>query len=438
MGSFIRVFFFSLFVFIGFCFVSILAQPSAERQSPEHASAFPFIHYSENQLEFLGKDYGRSNYDKLFATIDSVEHGTKKQIHILHIGGSHIQADVWTGEVRKRLREFIPNATGARGFIFPQKLAHTNGSPNFQVQYTGEWMAFRNTNRAPLYPIGLAGVTASTFDSAASIDITLTGEEHAAFPYPQYTFTRARVFHNVDSTCFALTLADTSVPSFRSSSAGWGFTEFAFKEPQKKLELRITKTDSAQRQFVFYGASLETDEAGFVYHAIGINGSTVPAYLRCSLLPRQLALIKPDLIILSIGLNDTRSPHFTEESHERNYDELIKMLRQGSPDAAILFTTNSDNYRRWSQPNDKTLIARKATRDLAMRHNAAVWDLFNIMGGLGSFKAWKESGLAKPDKVHFNREGYQLIGKLFFDSFVEAYRTRFGKRPSYTSQDTLR
>jgi lysophospholipase L1-like esterase len=54
--------------------------------------------------------------------------------------------------------------------------------------------------------------------------------------------------------------------------------------------------------------------------------------------------------------------------------------------------------------------------ELSKEENAAVWDLFNIMGGLNSIRKWEAQTLAKPDKVHFTNEGYQLKADLLFDA----------------------
>lgn len=389
-------------------------------------SIYPFIRYSENKLQFYGNDFERSGYAQFFRTMEDIKQGKKKKLKILHIGGSHIQADVWSGETRKLLREWSKQE-GERGFIFPQKLARSNGSPNFLVSYTGWWSYHKNILPKVSYPIGLAGVAAATHDSLAHLAITLVGESHAEFPYPQYHFTRAKIFHNADSSCFELAL-DTNIAHQKTTSAGWGYTEFLFEKPQTRLPLKVQKTSPNQIQFVLYGINLENDEAGFSYSAVGINGATVNAFLHCSLLELHLKTVQPDLVIFSLGVNDSRYEPFNVQAYEKNYDNLVQMIKSASPNAAILFTTNSDNFkRRWRQ-NNNTPIARDALIRLAKRHNAAVWDLFNVMGGLGSFKQWHNAKLAKKDRVHFNRQGYRLIGKLMFDAILDGYETRLNAR----------
>ena len=66
----------------------------------------------------------------------------------------------------------------------------------------------------------------------------------------------------------------------------------------------------------------------------------------------------------------------------------------------------------------------KDTTCLAEKHDASLWDLFSVMGGLDSVKLWEEQGLAQKDKVHFTKKGYELVGNLFFDAFINAYSNK--------------
>ena len=59
--------------------------------------------------------------------------------------------------------------------------------------------------------------------------------------------------------------------------------------------------------------------------------------------------------------------------------------------------------------------------ELATAHHAGVWNLFDIMGGLRSMQAWENAGLAQHDKVHFTKEGYELVGDLMYNALMERY-----------------
>jgi lysophospholipase L1-like esterase len=147
--------------------------------------------------------------------------------------------------------------------------------------------------------------------------------------------------------------------------------------------------------------------------------------LRCEDFERDLALIKPDLVIFGIGINDAAEKDFDKWIFKQNYKELIKIIQRVNPDCAMLFMTNNDSFKRIKknkyQVNENGLVAQQAFMEMGKKYNAAVWDQFDIMGGLNSMKEWEDAGLAKKDKVHFTNEGYRLLGDLLYNAFIDRY-----------------
>lgn len=105
-----------------------------------------------------------------------------------------------------------------------------------------------------------------------------------------------------------------------------------------------------------------------------------------------------------------------------NYDSIIQTVKEVNPDVAILLTTNNDSYYNRKTPNKRAILVKEAMYELAERHDAAVWDLFEIMGGLNSIFQWQKNGLAKKDKIHLTPAGYKLVGDLLFEAILNAYK----------------
>ena len=53
--------------------------------------------------------------------------------------------------------------------------------------------------------------------------------------------------------------------------------------------------------------------------------------------------------------------------------------------------------------------------------DAGVWNMYDVMGGLNSIVLWQRNGLAQRDKIHFTREGYLIMGDLFFNALMKDF-----------------
>jgi hypothetical protein len=47
--------------------------------------------------------------------------------------------------------------------------------------------------------------------------------------------------------------------------------------------------------------------------------------------------------------------------------------------------------------------------------------MYEVMGGLNSIVLWQKNNLAQADKIHFTREGYLIIGDLFFNALMQRF-----------------
>ena len=97
----------------------------------------------------------------------------------------------------------------------------------------------------------------------------------------------------------------------------------------------------------------------------------------------------------------------------------MQMALRANPNCALLLTVPNDSYyhRRYLNKN----IARERTviKELAAEYGMAVWDLYGIMGELGSSKTWQTNKLMRSDKIHFTHDGYHLKGEMFIDGFLK-------------------
>jgi hypothetical protein len=317
--------------------------------------------------------------------------------------------------MRKSLQLLDDSLSGARGMVFPFKLAETNNPSNYEVSYTGNWQGYRSSVNSHNANWGVTGITAITSDSIASIKYTFN---KASVPV---SFTRVRVFCNYAYNGYDVHVANTAMLAGVKAEKADNYILFRFKQPVDSLELFIFKTENDSSHFELYGIVLENDFPGFVYHAIGVNGSSFSSFQKCKMFQQQLKFLKPDVAIVSIGTNDSFDPDFDSLKYELNYEDFILKIKQVNPKCALLLTVPNDSYAQKKYHNKNTEIIQRVIERLANKYDAKVWDFFTIMGGNFSAKKWKEAGLMKDDLIHFTKEGYLLKGKLLFDAFMGEY-----------------
>ena len=359
-------------------------------------------------------------YHAFFKKLDKLFFEGEGNVTVLHIGGSHIQAGTFSHQHRSNWLETFPGIVGNRGLLFPFSAAKTNNPYNYKTAYTGEWDVSRNPNPNPPFTMGLSGICIASKDSFASIEIQMRNAENLFFD-----FNTIYVLGHCDSGRIfpVIQIADsvTIEGLYDSTRRAYRFDLGKYVET---FRLSFRMNDSLWEPFYLRGFWVENQLPGFTYVDVGVNGASVPSYLKCSLLENDLAFVKPDLCIFSIGINDASGSNFDTAQFQRNYKELIKRIKTVAPDCAILFTTNNDSYiksRKNYYNNPNGLLAKQAFLSMATYYKTGVFDLFSFMGGLGSMKKWEQDGLTLKDKVHFNPQGYRLLGDLLYNALVAEY-----------------
>lgn len=385
---------------------------SQEPPYPYDVKKYSYIRYLDNRFQFFNDSAAFVlMYEKYF-TLAARGEGN---INIIHIGGSHIQADVYTHRVRERIQTIYNSTNSARGFVFPYKIAKTNNPKNFETRYSGLWRACSNIDNSTHCRLGLSGMAITTYDTTSSIFVAFPSDNEL-----QYQFNRVKIFHEQGDEYFNFEI-EAPGKQFISTNDSMGYTEVIFDQFLGGLLLKVVETDTAQSLFTLYGISLESDEPGILYHSIGVNGASIPSYLECALFSQHMKALAPDLVVISLGTNDAYTRNFNQEVYKQNYIELLKRVKNAAPNAAILLTVPNDSYLYRRYINTNTEKMEGVIIELAKEYGYGVWDFYHIMGGLNSAYVWHKDGLMQYDRVHFTREGYLLKGDLFFNAFLKGF-----------------
>ena len=365
-------------------------------------SKYGFIDTSLNKIQF---PKGNKSFEPFFKKLDTLVFENRGKVRILHIGGSHIQADVMSGRIREHLVKEYPGASAGRGFVFPFSAAKTNTPSSYGSMYKGIWDMSKNVLREVKKPLGLLGIAVSTSDPRAEFSILLNRYN----PQPIWSETRVRLFgysdngdvipvlhvdsteipgkldsatqsftfpipHPIDSIVIsfrwldslqqaeiarfitdslrqdsiarAAALADSlakdslarkdsskkktslvAIPDnvalpldsmFQDSSViDTALDEPPPFEPEPMAPLDVSSNESkpGRPRFTITGIYTESDAPGIMYTNVGINGAKVPNYFEtvCPNFEKELAFLKPDLVIFAIGINDANVDRFDDK-----------------------------------------------------------------------------------------------------------------------------
>lgn len=176
-------------------------------------------------------------------------------------------------------------------------------------------------------------------------------------------------------------------------------------------------------------ARLAADFGAVSYTDMGVNGATCLTFTHPERIA-GIAALKPELLIVSFGTNESHNRRYNATIHYNQMDELVQLLRDSLPGVAILLTTPPGSYdstrkrrrKRSYAVNPRTAVAAETIRRYAVNHRLLVWDMYGAVGG--SHRAcvnWTEAGLMRPDHVHYLPEGYILQGNLLYQALIQAY-----------------
>jgi lysophospholipase L1-like esterase len=378
------------------------------------ASQYGFINTDCNHFQFFTKE--SPNWMTLFDEMQQMISKKDRKLNFYHIGGSHIQADIYTHDFRTFLQTHWSGLSGERGLVFPFDLAKTNNPSNYHFSSPNQWKSFRSVNdHADDLDFGITGATIKCPDSV----ITINFKHMRTMIKPP--FNQLRILHNTGEFPYDLNFGGQELlVSETSHHDELGYTDVTFTDYIDSLDLQFVKNVSDPYTLEIYGFEFLNELPGITYNAIGINGAGLYTYLGNEHFLRDLKVHPPDLFVFSVGTNDayTSFNSFDPSVYKRNLESLMKLILSVNPKCALLLTVPNDNQFH-NAPNKNTERQREVIIQLAQEYQMPIWDFYGLMGELGSSVTWKKNGLMQSDYVHFSSTGYHLIGNLLINAFTK-------------------
>lgn len=409
----------------------------------------------------------------VFEKLLELEESKTGTLNIVHIGDSHIQADLFTGVIRKNLQERFGNS--GLGFTFPYSLAKTNGTHHIKYASNAVWESYRNIYPVTDKQVGLSGIflsgkndffiAANVTDTAFyfnSLKIITPGNNNN---FEVATASKIRLETVITPQVRTHKIKNGEALSLIAQKYGTTITELKKLNGLKNNTIRagkilkipgtqIMKSEVRREYFdplplvkdslyyTFYskealskiylipaqnlapyslnGLVLEKDAPGILYHNIGVNGAKFSDYNKHPLFFEQLPALQPDLIVLSLGTNESFDKMAAEE-YIVQLNLFLENIRIKNPDTAIIITTPPPSLFSRKHPNIFVTDYSKKIQIQETERKYASWDLYTVFGGTRGIAANAAEGLIGSDRVHYTKAGYEKQGLLFVKAFLKAY-----------------
>lgn len=374
-----------------------------------------------------------SFFDRLFAKMEQARRN-KEVIRVLHYGDSQIEMD----RISCNLRSFFQSTFGGGG---PGMVPVIQTIPSFAVsQYASGALTLYASYGEGARTRGNYGLMCKCYRLGGGATFTANASRHKDTDPRVKKFSNITLLYNDHTGNFSATLSDRRGYKESVENGLTGVHTCHWLLDSAATSVQISMQGSAD----LYGIMLD-DGYGVAVDNIPLRGSSGDQFtlITDTLLRTSYKQANVGLIILQFGGNSV--PVIYNEKSLNNYctsiERQIRRVRQCCAGATILFIGPSDmSTRRGGVMQTYPMLPQliDSLRTIALRNNAAYWDIYGVMGGHNSMIAWVNNGLAGPDYIHFTPAGARRVGKTLAQNFAtmyDLYRTR--KSIPKTQFDTL-
>jgi len=351
--------------------------------------------------------------------LKELHEGKDTVVNIVHLGDSHIQSGFLSGNVMRMLQNAFGNA--GRGWITPLKLSSVNEPTDYFISSNiKQWTAGRCVQANPKCPWSIGGIGICTESPEIGFDLIIAPKNGAG-----YSFNKALLYRDSNSMMMQPVNQDFKLsPEAICDAHEGGLVVDTFITYRLTDTLTVKTAGKPGHKNLYYGFMLTNGQPGVLYHSIGVNGAKFTDFTNRSYI-RQLSLLKPSLLIVSLGTNESFGKYFKEKDFENQISAFIDLVKEEMPNTAILLTTPAETYKKVYRQKKRLYVRNEnlsaiagVIRNYTVNNNLACWDLFSMAGGDNSCRNWIEANMLGKDHIHFTQKGYSEQGVLLYKSLI--------------------
>ncbi|MGP7794663.1 GDSL-type esterase/lipase family protein [Sphingomonas sp. CLY1604] len=361
----------------------------------------------------------------VFARLAAARQGGEP-VRILQIGDSHTAGDQVTGAWRAILQARYGSA--GRGMLAP-------GRP-----YQGYLTRGVTASQSPDWSV--RGIFGSSYSSASTVPLGLSGYAlSAAAPGAWLALsadTPAQAFDRLTLCGWAAPGAGAVQMTVGATSVSWSLDALVPRPACHTVETSAATTNAEVKvtrgPVTLTSWTVERRAAGGVTLSnLGVVGAQLVHFERTDerLLAAELAVARPDLIVVAFGTNEAFKPNFSAADYDATLQRGLRRIRRLAPGVPILLLGAPDSATSmpalqrgeagelsscsgqsgWAPPAalaQVQAIQRRRAHELGI----AYWDWGTRMGGRCTADGWSRAGRMRGDHVHFTRPGADVIAGL--------------------------
>lgn len=351
-----------------------------------------------------------------FSKLSELRSDQSKKFVVVHFGDSHIQGDHFSGMIRRNFHAAFGD--GGEGILFPYSLCKSFGPKSLTSTSTGTWSWVTVLKNPANENVGITGYTLITQDTNATVSFAYASDE------TQETVFDAEIWYGGTNAGLVTTTPGMKIES-DTTDYGKGLRRAVIRNYTRgqKLTLRFKKKGKGNFSANFYGIAFsDTVDGGLQYNRCGVVGATfLQLIAQQEFTLQQLRAVQPDLIFFSYGSNESYNAGIEMKKYSAGVDGFISRLKAEFPETGIVITSPPDTRSGGRFPVNTQAIT-DSFRVICERRSCTFWDMHAVMGGDASISFWLNNGLARKDKLHFTKSGYELQGNLFSEAFLSSYR----------------
>jgi len=361
-----------------------------------------FVRLKDNDINMNGANW--SDLRKKLSLHETIP------FSIVHIGDSHLQADISTGYVRSQMQFDYGDA--GRGLVVPLRLSRTNEPVDYFFKSDNSWAPLKFMSAHWPREMGFTGVSLLPGSSYVSLNIGSRVTDSFS------TFSDISLLHSGHVTINSVVLDDNTRIDNPVVDYGTDVTKIILPRSVGNITINFTPGSD----FALNGAYLSGHRPGLFYNVIGNNGATYSSYNRISGMGKDVARLQPDLIIISLGTNEAFG-RFDLARMINSIDKLVRELRTNNPGFELLLVTPMECQRRSGgvySVNANVKSVRDAIMMYGKDNKIPVYDWYSIAGGDGASTKWINEGLYGRDRIHHTVKGYKVQGFMLYDALTKA------------------